>query len=80
MQLPRLIAYALPAIPLAALSLPLYIIVPTFYAETLGLSLAAVGAALLVVRIVDAVTDPLIGWLADRWRPRFGRRRGFVRA
>ncbi len=70
-----LIFYALPAAPLAALSLPLYIIVPTFYAETLGLSLAAVGTALLAVRIVDAVTDPLIGWFADRWRPRFGRRR-----
>jgi GPH family glycoside/pentoside/hexuronide:cation symporter len=71
-----LIFYALPAAPLAALSLPLYIIVPTFYAETLGLSLALVGGALLAVRIIDAVTDPAIGWLADRWRPRFGRRRG----
>jgi glycoside/pentoside/hexuronide:cation symporter, GPH family len=71
----QLIAYALPAIPLAALTLPLYIIVPTFYSETLGLSLAAVGGALLIVRIFDAVNDPLIGWLADRWRPAFGRRR-----
>lgn len=70
-----LVAYALPAVPLAALSLPLYIIVPTFYAETLGLPLAVVGAALLLVRIVDAVTDPAIGWIADRWRPAFGRRR-----
>jgi glycoside/pentoside/hexuronide:cation symporter, GPH family len=67
--------YALPAIPLAALTLPLYIIVPTFYSETLGVPLAAVGTALLVVRLLDAVGDPLIGWLADRWRPRTGRRR-----
>jgi len=72
---PKLIAYALPAAPLAALSLPLYIIVPTFYAETLGLSLSVVGASLLAVRIVDALTDPFIGWCSDRWRPRFGRRR-----
>jgi glycoside/pentoside/hexuronide:cation symporter, GPH family len=77
MRLPvsLLAAYALPAIPLAALTLPLYIIVPTFYSETLGLSLAAVGAALLVVRLFDAFNDPVIGWLADRWRPAFGRRR-----
>nr|MCU0831919.1 MFS transporter [Rhizobiaceae bacterium] len=34
-----------------------------------------VGAALLAVRIFDAVNDPVIGWLADKWRPRFGRRR-----
>lgn len=75
MHLSRLIFYALPALPLAALTLPLYIIVPTFYSEVLRLPLAAVGAALVAVRIVDAATDPLIGWLADRWRPSFGRRR-----
>ena len=70
-----LIAYALPALPLAALTLPLYVLVPTFYSETLGLSLASVGAALLFVRIFDALNDPLIGIIADRWRPGFGRRR-----
>lgn len=75
LPLPRVIAYALPAIPLAALTLPLYVLVPTFYTETLGLSLASVGFALLIVRIFDAVNDPLIGWAADRFRPRFGRRR-----
>lgn len=75
LALPRVIAYALPAIPLAALTLPLYVLVPTFYTETVGLSLASVGLALLLVRIFDAVNDPLIGWAADRFRPRFGRRR-----
>ena len=70
-----IIAYALPAVPLAALTLPLYVLVPTFYTETLGLPLASVGFALLLVRIFDAVNDPLIGWAADRFRPRFGRRR-----
>ena len=70
-----LIFYALPALPLAALTLPLYVLVPTFYTETLGLSLATVGAALLLVRIFDAVIDPLVGLIADRWKPRFGRRR-----
>lgn len=75
MPLSTLLLYALPALPLATLTLPLYIIVPTFYTETLGLPLAAVGAALLAVRIFDAVNDPVIGWLADRWRPGIGRRR-----
>lgn len=73
-----LLLYALPALPLAALTLPLYIIVPTFYSETFGLSLASVGAALLAVRIFDAVNDPVIGWIADKWRPAFGRRRAFM--
>jgi glycoside/pentoside/hexuronide:cation symporter, GPH family len=70
-----LAAYALPALPLAAMTLPLYILLPTFYTETLGLSLAGVGFALLVMRLFDAVNDPLVGFVADRFRPRFGRRR-----
>ena len=61
--------------PLAALTLPLYVLVPTFYSETLGLSLATVGAALLFVRMLDALIDPVIGVVADRWKPAFGRRR-----
>lgn len=75
LPLKPLILYALPAIPLAALTLPLYVLVPTFYTETLGLPLASVGFALLIVRLFDAVNDPLIGWAGDRFRPRFGRRR-----
>ncbi|WP_198586050.1 MFS transporter [Pararhizobium haloflavum] len=70
-----LAAYALPGIPLAALTLPLYVLVPTFYTETLGLSLATVGYILLLTRMFDALNDPLVGWFADHFRPRFGRRR-----
>lgn len=75
LSLRRIITYALPAMPLAALTLPLYILVPTFYAETLGLSLTAVGTALLLVRIIDAINDPIIGYGADKIRSNFGRRR-----
>ncbi len=71
----QMLAYALPAMPLAALTLPLYSFVPTFYAETLGIPLALIGTTLLIVRLFDAVNDPLIGYFADRLRPRFGRRR-----
>ncbi|MBW3098098.1 MFS transporter [Pseudohoeflea sp. DP4N28-3] len=71
----QLLAYALPALPLAALTLPLYVLVPTFYSETLGLPLAGVGLALLLVRLFDALSDPLLGWVADRIPGRLGRRR-----
>jgi Na+/melibiose symporter-like transporter len=74
----QLLAYALAAAPVAALALPFYVMVPEFYARDLGLPLAAVGAALLAVRVIDAVSDPLAGWLADRYRPGFGRRRLWV--
>ena len=71
----RLAIYAGPAIALAALTLPLYSFIPVFYAERLGLSLASLGLALFAVRLFDAVNDPLIGWLTDRIRSGFGRRR-----
>ncbi|MEL6744557.1 MAG: MFS transporter, partial [Pseudomonadota bacterium] len=73
----QLLAYALPALPLAAMTLPLYTFIPTFYAESLGLPLAAIGATLFLVRAFDAVNDPVAGWLSDRWRPSFGRRRSW---
>jgi Na+/melibiose symporter-like transporter len=70
-----LLAYALPALPLAVLTLPFFVIVPEFYARVGGVPIAAVGIALLMVRLVDAVSDPLAGLLADATRLRFGRRR-----
>jgi Na+/melibiose symporter-like transporter len=50
---------------LAALGLPLYAVVPTYYTEVLGLPLGGVGIVLLLVRIFDAVADPLV----SGWRP-----------
>jgi glycoside/pentoside/hexuronide:cation symporter, GPH family len=74
----QLAAYALPALPLAALTLPFYVMVPEFYARELGLSLASVGYVLLMVRLIDAISDPVAGLLADRTSSRFGRRRIWV--
>jgi len=48
------------------------------YAKYFGISLAALGGALLVGRIFDAVTDPLIGWLSDRTDTRIGSRKPFM--
>ncbi len=76
----RLIFYALPAIPLAALTLPLYSFIPTFYAETIGVPLAGIGLALFLIRAFDALNDPIAGVLADRFRPAFGRRRAWFAA
>lgn len=70
-----LLAYALPALPLALLGLPLVIYLPKVYAAQPGLSLAAVGGALLLARLWDLVSDPLAGLLTDRLRPLHWRRR-----
>lgn len=71
----RLLAYGAPGLPLAGLLLPLYVLIPAHYADTLGLGFATVGIILLMARLWDVVTDPLIGVISDRLRSRFGRRR-----
>jgi len=70
-----LLAYGLPALPLAAMYFPVFVFLSEFYAAERGLSLAAIGTVLLLVRLFDAVTDPVIGFLSDRTRSRFGRRK-----
>jgi Na+/melibiose symporter-like transporter len=76
----RLAAYGFLGLPLAMAALPIYVHVPKFYADTLGLSLAGVGAILLAARLVDAVQDPFFGWWSDRARARGGSRWAFVAA
>jgi glycoside/pentoside/hexuronide:cation symporter, GPH family len=75
-----ILAYAAPAFPLAFLALPFIVLVPEFYATQQGIPLALVGSAFLVIRLCDALADPLTGWLCDRFRPRFGRRRTWLLA
>jgi len=74
----QILAYGLPGLPLAVLLLPLFVIIPTFYADDLGLGLATVGGVLFFARIWDVVSDPLIGMLSDRTRTRFGQRRPWL--
>ena len=73
-----LIAYALPALALAMPTIPAYVYLPTFYAETLGLGLATTGAVLLVARMLDVFTDPLVGIISDRFPTRWGRRKPWI--
>ncbi|NEP60857.1 MAG: MFS transporter [Symploca sp. SIO2G7] len=45
-----------------------------FLTEVVGLSPKLAGTVLLIGRVWDAVNDPVIGWLSDRTRSRWGRR------
>ena len=58
---------------LAAAGLPIYIFAPTFYAENYGVGLTAIAAVLFWLRLLDAVQDPLFGWISEG----LGRERGF---
>ena len=74
----RLAAYGILGFPLAMAALPIYVHVPKFYAETIGLSLATIGTVLLATRALDALQDPLLGWWSDRRRAAPGGRWLFV--
>lgn len=52
--------------PLAMAALPLYVHLPKFYGDYLGVDLALLGALLLALRLADGVLDPLLGVWSDR--------------
>lgn len=70
----RLVAYGATAMPLAMAALPIYVHVPKFYADVMGLNLMAIGGLLLLARVFDAVQDPLLGYWSDLTRDRRGGR------
>lgn len=74
------IAYAAPAFALAVVGIPVYVYIPKFYTDVVGVHIAALGILLFGVRIFDAITDPAFGYLSDRTRSRFGRRRPYLAA
>lgn len=71
-------AYGSLAFPLAAAFIALQVIVPTYYAQSTSLSLSAIGGLLLLARLCDTVTDPIVGYCSDNSNSRFGRRKLFV--
>ncbi|WP_208988853.1 MFS transporter [Labrenzia sp. VG12] len=64
---PDLFAYGAMAFPLAFAGLPIYLHAPDFYAVTMEQSVTLLGTVLLVLRLVDAVQDPIIGSLSDHF-------------
>ena len=76
----RLAGFGAPQIPLAALGLPLAVYLPEYYANDLRVPMASVGAAFLLVRMIDIGVDPLVGALMDRTRSRWGRFRPWLTA
>ncbi|MGB5209224.1 MAG: MFS transporter [Gammaproteobacteria bacterium] len=63
---PLLIIFGLVNLPLSMLMSPTAAILPNFYLEYSGVTLAGLATATLVARLFDGVTDPLIGFLSDR--------------
>jgi GPH family glycoside/pentoside/hexuronide:cation symporter len=62
-----LLQYEFFALPIAFAGFALYVLAPDFYAANHGVSLTVLGAVLLALRLFDAIQDPLIGRLSDRF-------------
>ena len=60
----RLVAYSALQLPLAMAALPVVLNVAHYYGEVLKLSLALIGPILIVSRIIDAVQDPILGYIS----------------
>ena len=49
-----------------------------YLTDTVGLSAALAGTAVMIGKIWDAVTDPVMGYISDRTKTRWGRRRPYL--
>lgn len=49
-----------------------------YLTDTVGIAAGLAGVVVMVGRIWDAVTDPIIGYMSDRTKTRWGRRRPYI--
>jgi Na+/melibiose symporter-like transporter len=73
-----LMLFGMPEYAVYLASIPVVLYLPFVYSKDFGLSLTDVGLILMVGRISDVITDPLIGYLSDRTRSRFGKRKPWI--
>ena len=51
-----------------------------YYNQVLGLAHSWVGLGIMLTLLVDAVSDPVVGYVSDNWHSRWGRRHPFMYA
>ena len=73
------ISYGLPLLSVSFLMGPITLL-QGIYAKHFGVALTTIATVLLIARVFDAVSDPVIGYCADRYQARYGNRKPFVLA
>ena len=53
-------------------------VIQGIYAKYYGVSLTTIAVVVLVAKLFDAISDPLIGYYSDRYYQRFGTRKPFI--
>ena len=74
----KILAYGLPALPLASLYFSIYVLIGEFYFKNYGLALSVIGSIFIIIRLFDAFTDPIMGYISDNFPLRFGKRKPWV--
>jgi len=75
-----LIGYGLADLPVMLAIMPMSIWLSRFYTGDIGLSLSSVANVMLMARLLDIFTDPLVGYFSDHTRTRWGRRKPWMLA
>jgi len=75
-----LFCYGLADLPVMLATLPMLLYLNKFYASDVGIDLMDLATVLLLARIFDLITDPLVGYLSDHTRTRWGRRKPWILA
>ena len=72
------LAFGAPSFAGAAMAIPIGIHLTIFYSDVVLVPLGWIALAKALSRALDALTDPVMGWLTDRTRSRWGRRRPYM--
>lgn len=67
--------YGFFAFPAAISLLTMQVYLPTYLSESSGLSFTTIGVIFLLARLVDTISDPMIGYWSDRTPAKLGKRR-----
>jgi GPH family glycoside/pentoside/hexuronide:cation symporter len=73
-----MLAFGAPTFAGAAMGIPIGVLMPIFYTDVVGAPLGYVAMAIALARSFDALTDPIMGWVTDRTRTRWGRRKPYI--
>ncbi len=72
------ISYGAPSFAGAAMAIPIGIHLTIFYSDTILVPLGFIALVKALARALDAITDPMMGWISDRTKSPWGRRRPWI--
>jgi GPH family glycoside/pentoside/hexuronide:cation symporter len=72
------LAYGVPFFAFGAMGAPLVLELKIFYTDTLLVPAGLLALAIACARAFDALTDPVMGWISDQTRTRWGRRKPWL--